>query len=239
MTLVDIESPLCDFPKEDWDPRFDGADKEWPAAKDVFLNLIDLSLPAPSELAHGHEHLRLMHLKHFRSVVRDTIRKQAQSPHHAIQPVLDVVGLHIDKRPDLDWKEMRRLIIANVTPVIFSYKVKFNRGRPWNCLGPALDAMFQRPDALYPGHPSYPSGHATLAYTFAYFLARLYPNATLALMTEAAGAAFNREVAGVHFASDSEAGRLLAKQMVEAMFDAKLNPNHGDFTAAVNALKLS
>lgn len=232
-------NPIFKFPDEDWDPAFKGLENIKPAQDRQLFHVDALSLNAPKEGIPQAEFEALRQLTPLRAGRDAQIRKQARSAHHAIQPVLDVVGLHIDAMPDLKWKAMRGLLIENITPAIFTFKVCFQRGRPWNIKQNGWAPMFVKGDNLYPGHPSYPSGHATLAHTFAYFLARLYPQSTMALMTEAANVAFNREVAGVHFASDSEAGRLLAQQMVEAMFDAKLNPNHGTFNAMVQALKLS
>ena len=95
------------------------------------------------------------------------------------------------------------------------YKNEFGRPRP-SQLSPAL-----MPAIDPPGHASYPSGHATEAYLMALCLAEVMP---VAVSTPVAGAdssalqriaqriARNREVIGVHYPSDSAAGKLLAEQ---------------------------
>lgn len=62
-----------------------------------------------------------------------------------------------------------------------------------------------------PGHQSAPSGHAAVAYLLAGLLAPLQPAALprARLFAAAAAVAANRELAGVHFASDSQAGQAL------------------------------
>ena len=67
-----------------------------------------------------------------------------------------------------------------------------------------------------PGHPAYPSGHATGAYAIAYLLHELDPDHSRDFINDAREIARNREIAGVHYPSDSEAGRLLARQLVDA-----------------------
>lgn len=62
-----------------------------------------------------------------------------------------------------------------------------------------------------PGHQSAPSGHSAVAHLLAGLLAPLQPTALQRERTFAAAAsiAANRELAGVHFASDSQAGQAL------------------------------
>ncbi len=93
--------------------------------------------------------------------------------------------------------------------VVFQLKSAFNRVRP-NHLSPDL-----APSIVVPGHAAYPSGHATQAHLLAYLLMELAPGQTEKLIEDAAQIAKNREIAGVHYPSDSEAGQLLARQVVD------------------------
>jgi hypothetical protein len=90
------------------------------------------------------------------------------------------------------------------------YKYKFNRPRPSqlsNRIMPPIDP---------PGHASYPSGHATEAYLVSGLLGLVMqlndpaapPPGSLERLADRI--ARNREVLGVHYRSDSEAGRDLA-----------------------------
>lgn len=94
------------------------------------------------------------------------------------------------------------------------FKEAFDRPRP-SFLCPAL-----LPPVPVPGHASFPSGHATQARLMARCVAyalrlaglpyaeRLPANATLKAL--ARRIARNREIAGLHYPSDSTAGRVLA-----------------------------
>lgn len=100
---------------------------------------------------------------------------------------------------------------AFITPYIMHFKRKFDRVRP-RALEPQV-----KPCIEPPGHPAYPSGHATQAYTFGFLLARKHPERKDHFMKIAHDIATNREWAGVHYASDTVAGKELAKQLVNKM----------------------
>jgi hypothetical protein len=82
-----------------------------------------------------------------------------------------------------------------------------------------------------PGHASYPSGHATEAYTVSYCLKEVFDRATKVIVPSASGGpppgaaptgsplerlaqriARNREILGLHYPSDSRAGKELAQE---------------------------
>jgi acid phosphatase (class A) len=87
-------------------------------------------------------------------------------------------------------------------------KRKFSRLRPAT-LRPELGSTI--PD---PPHPAYPSGHSTQIHTLAGLLATLRPECEGAYRLFAAGVAFRREIAGVHFPSDTRAGEILAGSLL-------------------------
>jgi acid phosphatase (class A) len=72
----------------------------------------------------------------------------------------------------------------------------------WTC-----DAEDRKPSA----RPlrSYPSGHATMAYTFGVVLADLIPAKSQVILARSASYAYSREVCGDHYHSDVEAGHVL------------------------------
>lgn len=102
--------------------------------------------------------------------------------------------------------------------VVMHYKNRFGRPRP-SQLEPAL-----RPLLDVPGHASYPSGHATQAYLVAQALTTVIRNHEIGreLYKIAEQVAVNREWAGLHYASDSAAGKQLAREIFPFIEDAYL-----------------
>jgi prolyl oligopeptidase len=91
--------------------------------------------------------------------------------------------------------------------VVMHCKNQLNRVRPW-VLEPRLS-----PPIPLPGHPAYPSGHSTQMHLMALMLAYLAPEAEPDLKRIAWEVALNRERAGLHYRSDTEAGRSLASHI--------------------------
>ncbi|WP_428659156.1 phosphatase PAP2 family protein [Reyranella sp.] len=92
------------------------------------------------------------------------------------------------------------------------FKLRFNRARPQQVF-PGLMPMLPPP-----GHASYPSGHALQSRLIALALAQVYdyagherPVIRTALITLSSRIAENREIAGVHFKTDSECGQAIAE----------------------------
>jgi len=105
-------------------------------------------------------------------------------------------------------------VIQDATFYFFSIKVKFDRARPYQ-----LDTTLKNLEA--PGHASYPSGHSSASYVHAYLLARIFPELRDQFMGNAYDMAFSREIRGVHYPSDSQAGKEFARQFVEQLFKSK------------------
>jgi acid phosphatase (class A) len=79
--------------------------------------------------------------------------------------------------------------------------------------------MFPRySDRLYPGYAAYPSGHSTQVHAVAYLYARMFPALEPRLLAAAQRVAGNREVAGLHFATDTQAGRDMARQIIDLIW---------------------
>jgi acid phosphatase (class A) len=81
-------------------------------------------------------------------------------------------------------------------------KSHFNRSRPF-----VVDSEI-KPVVAQPANASYPSGHSTFAYVNAILLADMVPEKAPAIFKRAAVFAHNRIIAGVHFPTDIEAGRI-------------------------------
>ncbi|PQJ29147.1 phosphatase PAP2 family protein [Rubritalea profundi] len=98
---------------------------------------------------------------------------------------------------------------TELAKVVFYYKHHFNRVSP-SYLESQLTTAIPNP-----AHPAYPSGHAKQSMTFALLLAEILPAKREQLIGEAKIIARNREIAGVHYASDSDAGFVLAQGLVK------------------------
>lgn len=108
--------------------------------------------------------------------------------------------------------------------VVQHFKNKHKRLRPSQ-----VDPHKIRPLIRVPSHPSYPSGHATQSLLVGLLLQHvigLNQNAKLFQRIDevALDIAVNRERAGVHYPSDSEAGRNLGQEIFE-MFLARADVN--------------
>lgn len=99
--------------------------------------------------------------------------------------------------------------VAEISMVHF--KAKYNRCRP-SQLYPAL-----LPEVNIATHPAYPSGHSMMAHMFAHCASEVLPHMRPALMELAAQIGRNREVAGLHYSSDTNAGELVAQQAAEIL----------------------
>ncbi|MDR7332960.1 phosphatase PAP2 family protein [Roseateles asaccharophilus] len=107
---------------------------------------------------------------------------------------------------------------GDLLAVVFYFKTEFNAARP-SAYEPDIRPMFAKPDPDFPGHPSYPSGHAAQSRIYALVLAELFPKLRQELIAIADDIAYNREVAGVHFEADSDAGKSLADQVFKLLMD--------------------
>jgi acid phosphatase (class A) len=106
-------------------------------------------------------------------------------------------------------------LIANVwqdaSYFIWAFKYKYLRVRPY-----VLDTDLNNlEDANW---AAYPSGHAANSYVNAYIFQELAPEFSEIFIKDAYDMAHSREIIGVHYPSDSEASRILARQIVNKLF---------------------
>ncbi len=111
----------------------------------------------------------------------------------------------------------------DVTVLTLQQKKKFDRVRP-SALDPDLTTAI-----VVPGHPAYPSGHSTQMHFLAYVLGELAPARKDEFIARADQVARNREIAGLHYPSDTRAGVLLAQQLFSIMME---NPRFKKLLAA-------
>lgn len=94
---------------------------------------------------------------------------------------------------------------------ILERKQHFSRPRPSE-VDPTLKTVI-----LNPPHPAYPSGHAGQTYINALVLAEFDPENADVYKQFAIDVAHRREIAGVHYPSDSKAGRKLAEDVLTVL----------------------
>ena len=94
---------------------------------------------------------------------------------------------------------------------IWAFKYKYLRVRPY-----FLDSDINNLEET--NWAAYPSGHAANSYVNAYIYQELAPEFSEVFIKDAYDMAHSREIIGVHYPSDSEASRILARQLVNKLF---------------------
>lgn len=152
----------------------------------------------------------------------------------AIQAEVEMSGVRIgpdtlatylsDPRYTVTGKLLDQLF-DEIEPIVMRQKVKFDRVRPHK-LDPTLVPVIAVPE-----HAAYPSGHSTQAYAVAFLLSAIASEQQAEFEQDALRVAVNREIAGVHYPSDSAAGRLLARQIVDQLLE------HQSFVTMIDEAK--
>ena len=152
--------------------------------------------------------------------------EEAQGCNALIWPILETSTLNLEKLKTVEGRQLIERMLIAIDKVVYQHKRIYMRARPAQ-FEPRLDPLFKGPryiaeeqtSRLYPGHPSFPSGHATMVHAWSKLIQELKADRR---STDAVARriAFNREVAGVHYRSDSVAGEHLAQEIVEQMFGA-------------------
>jgi acid phosphatase (class A) len=94
---------------------------------------------------------------------------------------------------------------------LWSLKFKYERARPY-MVEPKIHDLEESMASSYPG------GHVTYAYIYAYIYEELAPEFKDLFMANAYAMAHAREVIGVHYPSDNEGARIFARQFVNMLF---------------------
>jgi acid phosphatase (class A) len=97
---------------------------------------------------------------------------------------------------------------------LWSLKFKYERVRPYT-LEPKIHDLEESFASSYPG------GHVTYAYIYAYVYRELAPEFSDFFIASAYAMAHAREIIGVHYPSDNEAARIFARQFVNMLFRNK------------------
>lgn len=108
-------------------------------------------------------------------------------------------------------KDLINIFVGEVSFFVLREKQKFQRPRP-NQLADDLDNVIENP-----AHAAYPSAHATQMYIMALLLSTLDPQGKEMYTNKAFDIAGRREIAGVHYPSDTVAGFKLAAVVFEEL----------------------
>lgn len=190
-----------------------------------FEQLLTVDLPGADFADSRAECDQLFRLQQQRTPEQEAeCRRQGQGLDALVWPLLDSTTANLAWFRTLAGRDFVDRLSTNVEQVIYQHKRKYMRCRPAQ-IDARLKPLFNGPRAIagdrtsrqYPGHPAFPSGHATLAHTWSKVLSRLGV-ATARTDAVARILAANREVAGVHYPSDAVAGEALAEAIVQQLF---------------------
>jgi hypothetical protein len=125
------------------------------------------------------------------------------------------MGIIIDDLDDIEKQPILAPLINysmhDLSILIFRKKREHDRVRPVT-LRRDIEPVIPTPH-----HPSYPSGHAAQFHLLAYIVGAVYPELRDGAIAEARAITRRREIAGVHYQSDSTAGILLATEYFNAL----------------------
>lgn len=121
-----------------------------------------------------------------------------------VRHVFSKAGL-FERAGNKDAKEVMEIVDKDLSYFVLASKKDFARPRPSH-LDPTLTTVINNPD-----HASYPSGHAAQAHMVALMLSGFDPEHEDEYKKLAYAIAHRREIAGVHFPSDTKAGMEMAE----------------------------
>ena len=102
--------------------------------------------------------------------------------------------------------------VRELEQITFRLKYVFNRPRAFQ-----LGSYFNIPvKSIYPvtgNSPAYPSGHASIAYGYSYYLSHFYPTYTEQFKNIAKIVDYSRINVGVHYVSDGKASQILVDKI--------------------------
>jgi membrane-associated phospholipid phosphatase len=198
------------FPRGYWDPEYRAKLIVVEFFGSDWLKRVALDPPPTGKAVL--EEIRYLHsLVSLRAERREEIKLQNEL--NNLPFFFPVVMMHQSSHPRT--YELMNAAYA-LSPAVYPFKHRFNRARP-SQLAPTLSPMI-----VVPGHPAYPSGHGFVSWIVALTIAEVRPDARSELLETARRIGMNREVAGVHFPSDTKAGQQLAAQAFEIARQGRL-----------------
>jgi hypothetical protein len=128
------------------------------------------------------------------------------------------------KSKDLDYPiKLIKKYMPGVRSIILNLKYHYNRPRPGQ-LADAKGIDFDPESLKSASTPSYPSGHAAQGRFIARLLSELYPEYEQELMNIGDDIAYSRNMAKVHYPSDTAFGKELGDELYEYVYEPQLEP---------------
>jgi acid phosphatase (class A) len=150
----------------------------------------------------------------YAKVWYDVATKPGDPDYPRFQHNLFHIGRSIGTWFNAESLPLTRQLVANLwrdaNYFIWHYKVHYDRIRPYR-----LERALQNLEET--DWPAYPSGHAGNSYVAAYVYSELAPEFADVFLKDALDMAHSREILGVHYPSDSEAARVLARKLVDQL----------------------
>ena len=112
-------------------------------------------------------------------------------------------------------------VMKGVKSIILQLKYHYNRPRPYQ-VADAKNLKLDSENLKSASTPSYPSGHATQGTFLGRYLADLYPEYEKELRQIGEDIAFSRNMAKVHYPSDSEFGKMLGNDLYEFVYQREV-----------------
>ena len=120
-------------------------------------------------------------------------------------------------------KEELKKVIQGVRAIILQLKYHYNRPRPFQ-IAQAKGLKLDSESLKSASTPSYPSGHAAQGRFIGRYLADLHPEYGNELREIGDDIAFSRNMAKVHYPSDSEFGKALGDEMYDYVYQEDMEP---------------
>ena len=114
------------------------------------------------------------------------------------------IGFDIASTPQT--QKLLQIVVDEEEPDTKAAKAYFHRLRPYAVI-PSLHTCTPTKPGKAANANSYPSGHATLAFSMGVVLAQVMPDRAQAILARSAEYAENRLICGVHYRSDIVAGQ--------------------------------
>jgi len=191
-------------------------------------------LPPPPKAGSVDEQAEFQELKAI--AARSTPQEVAAAAHDAKDETPDIfnpaVGFDVTTRPETF--KLLKMVAEEEDGDSKIAKAFFHRPRPYS-----VDASIKTCEPVKPGKApnSYPSGHASLAFSMGVVLASLVPEKSQAVLARASDYAEHRLVCGVHYRSDIVAGQqfgtiLALRLMQNPAFRAQMDLAKAELAAA-------
>jgi acid phosphatase (class A) len=204
-----IADEIIRFPEEDWDRSLVLLIKKGPT---ILNQTLQVHVAPPPQNTSAQTKYELETLRAYKLERTQATRRKIfdeNKDEMISERFSDVIELSRVKTPMTI--RLLHAVIADVGYFVLREKQRYQRPRP-SQLTSDLELVIPNPP-----HASYPSGHAAQHYAVALVLGTIDPDKKDIYINKAFDVARRREVAGVHYPSDSIAGFILAEFLVNKL----------------------